>query len=167
MKMIKSIIILLISVICLVGCDLTTKEIAKEELRHQQVKSYVGGSVKLTYAENNGGMLSFGSNLSKDARIIIFKILVSIFLAMLLGYLIFKKDIDKWEKFALILFLSGGLGNLINRFTYDGNVIDFMVLEMFSLRTGIFNVADMYVTFGVAIFIFLSFIKKKEEKITV
>lgn len=46
------------------------------------------------------------------------------------------------------LVLAGGLGNLLDRLIYDGRVIDFMNLGIGSLRTGIFNVADVCITIG-------------------
>ena len=50
---------------------------------------------------------------------------------------------------AFALFLGGGIGNLIDRLTNDGRVIDFMHIGIGSLRTGIFNVADMALMAGV------------------
>ena len=45
--------------------------------------------------------------------------------------------------------LSGGIGNLIDRVVNNGLVIDFINPGVGSVRTGIFNVADMgVVTFG-------------------
>jgi signal peptidase II len=51
------------------------------------------------------------------------------------------------------LVLSGGVGNLLDRVLHDGRVIDFMNLGRGNLRTGIFNVADMCITFGVLLLI--------------
>ena len=52
------------------------------------------------------------------------------------------------------LVLSGGLGNLVDRIINDGRVIDFMNIGIGSLRTGIFNVADVYITVGVVVLVF-------------
>ena len=52
------------------------------------------------------------------------------------------------------LVLSGGLGNLVDRIINDGRVIDFMNIGIGSLRTGIFNVADVCITVGVVVLIF-------------
>lgn len=54
------------------------------------------------------------------------------------------------------LVLSGGLGNLVDRIINDGRVIDFMNIGIGSLRTGIFNVADVYITVGVVVLVFQS-----------
>jgi len=46
---------------------------------------------------------------------------------------------------------SGGLGNLLDRIMNDGRVIDFMNLGIGTLRTAIFNVADVCITTGVVL----------------
>lgn len=52
------------------------------------------------------------------------------------------------------LVLGGGLGNLVDRIMNDGRVIDFMDIGIGSLRTGIFNVADVCITIGVLLLFF-------------
>lgn len=52
------------------------------------------------------------------------------------------------------LVLSGGLGNLVDLIINDGRVIDFMNIGIGSLRTGIFNVADVCITVGVVVLVF-------------
>jgi signal peptidase II len=49
---------------------------------------------------------------------------------------------------------EGGIGNLLDRVFYDGRVIDFMNLGIGRLRTGIFNVADVYITIGILLLAF-------------
>lgn len=53
---------------------------------------------------------------------------------------------------ALALICGGGIGNLIDRVRFDGHVTDFLNLGVGSIRTGIFNVADMALMIGVALF---------------
>ena len=49
--------------------------------------------------------------------------------------------------------IAGGLGNLLDRLFNGFRVIDFMNFGIGNLRTGILNVADLSITFGVIIFI--------------
>ena len=163
----KNFLVIITALFVMVSADLYTKEIAKEKLKFQPAEKYFGESLVFVYAENNGGMLSFGSTLSDETRKVVFRYFVSVVLLGLFIYILIKKDLQGWEKWALILFLGGGTGNLINRFTYDGIVIDFMLIDFFGLRTGVFNLADMYVTAGVIIFILLSFLSRKKTKTTV
>ena len=53
----------------------------------------------------------------------------------------------------LTLLIAGGLGNLIDRLVY-GYVTDFLNVGIGSLRTGIFNVADMAIMLGVGLLFF-------------
>ena len=63
--------------------------------------------------------------------------------------------------FALVF--AGGTGNIVDRLIYDRHVTDFMNVGIGSLRTGIFNFADMCVTAAVIILIFQSFKKDKDQ----
>lgn len=51
------------------------------------------------------------------------------------------------------LIIGGGLSNLIDRIINQGAVIDFMNIGVGSLRTGIFNVADVAIMVGMFIFV--------------
>jgi len=49
---------------------------------------------------------------------------------------------------ALALLAGGGTSNLLDRLLYDGRVTDFLNVGIGSLRTGIFNLADMAIMAG-------------------
>ncbi len=164
MKQLKKISIVLFVTLMLVGCDLTTKEIARDQLRGEQLISYMGGTVKLVYAENIGGMLSLGSGVHEIVRFLVFRVFVAIVLVILFFYIIFKNDLSKLHTAAMVLVLGGGIGNLINRFFNDGRVIDFLVFELFGLHTGIFNLADVYVTIGISYLLLSSIISKYSKE---
>jgi signal peptidase II len=48
----------------------------------------------------------------------------------------------------LALLTGGGLGNWLDRLLHSGAVVDFVSLGLGSLRTGIFNVADVAIVAG-------------------
>ena len=52
-----------------------------------------------------------------------------------------------------------GSGNLIDRILHDGTVVDFLNFGIGSLRTGIFNVADVAIMGGAALLIFTALSK--------
>jgi signal peptidase II len=66
------------------------------------------------------------------------------------------------KQFGLILILSGGLGNLLDRISNSGKVIDFIRLELPGISTGIFNIADFYVTIGFIMLVLHLFMKQKD-----
>ena len=163
--MLKKIIVISLCIVLLVSYDFTTKKIAKYGLDEHTFKSYLGGTIQLVYQENSGGMLSLGSQLSETYRIILFRVLVPLVLILIFIYTLMKKNLGKWQIASLILLLSGGLGNWLDRILNNGKVSDFIIVGFQNFHTGIFNLADFYVTIGV-ILLFLTnvFDKSKSPK---
>ncbi len=62
----------------------------------------------------------------------------------------------------LVCVLSGGIGNLIDRLSNDGLVTDFINVGIGPIRSGVFNVADIAITFG-AVAIGLSTFKQMAD----
>ncbi|MBL1214728.1 MAG: signal peptidase II [Ignavibacteriae bacterium] len=151
-------------IIVLIIIDLVTKEIAQANLQFKPSVTYLGGFIKLVYAENTGGMLSFGSSIPEFFKVLIFQFFVFGLLLFLLGYIVYKDDLTKIQTSAFLLFLGGGFGNLIDRFFNDGKVIDFILLQAGGIHTGIFNVADMYVTTGVGLILVAAIMEKYSER---
>ncbi len=160
MKFMRKILLVCLSIILLVGCDYTSKKIVKNELRDLSAHSYLGGGINLVYAENSGGMLGLGIGTSEKTKLIIFRYFVVLMLALLFIYTITNKRISKGSIIAFIFIFSGGIGNLIDRFTNNGRVIDFIVMRILNYHTGIFNLADLYITTGVVLLVFLSLLNK-------
>lgn len=144
-------VILAASVLLLVGCDQTTKKVAQSVLK-DKAKTKIAGIIHLQYIENDGGMLSFGSNLPQEIKFTVFILIVSVFLSLLFIYIIKNKPETTYKLLALVFILSGGIGNLIDRISNNGKVIDFISLKLPLFEYGVFNIADFYVTIG---FIFL------------
>ena len=141
---------------CCVGCDQATKHIATKTLSGMPPQSYFLNTFRLEYALNPGGFLSIGANLSPQLR---FWGITMLNVTLLVGsvYILATKWNMHLVKFiAVVLFLAGGFGNLIDRTFHDGVVTDFLNLGIGSLRTGIFNVADVAITVGVIAFLVMS-----------
>jgi signal peptidase II len=147
MAMKRTLLILLIVISC-VGCDQTTKLIAKSYLPGSSTLSFMGDTVRLEYTENKGAFLSLGASLPGRGRSLIFIGGVAAFLAVGLGYLLLASNIRSCTVLAFSLVLGGGLSNLLDRVAYGGQVIDFINLGIGSLRTGIFNAADVAIMAG-------------------
>jgi signal peptidase II len=160
-KYLLRLFIISVSILFLVACDQTTKQIANSELKNS-ANTQIAGIIHLQYIENDGGMLSLGSDLPQEIKFAIFILLVGVFLIILLVYLVKQDQLFFLKQFALILILSGGLGNLIDRISNSGKVIDFIRLELPGISTGIFNIADFYVTIGFVMLLLSLFIKQKD-----
>lgn len=152
--------IIITSVIFLVGCDQTTKIAAHKYLSDKPNKE-IAGIINLQFVENDGGMLSIGSKLPQQIKFIIFILVVSVFLMILFFYIVNNRQDWLIKQFGLILILSGGFGNLIDRIFNNGNVIDFIRLRLPLIEKGIFNIADFYVTMGFLLLLIRLFVKQK------
>ncbi|HPI94106.1 MAG TPA: signal peptidase II [Deltaproteobacteria bacterium] len=145
------------------GCDQATKAIARTHLQESGAVEFLHGLFRLQYAENQGAFLGLGTNVPEELRYGIFILLVGMILAGMLLYLLFSKRLAAGQAAALSLVLGGGLGNLIDRMLHDGRVIDFMNLGIGSVRTGIFNVADVAILAGILLLLALSAGKRHEH----
>ncbi len=154
MRTIKRLLLLLLVLAACVGCDQTTKRLAESNLPREQALSFLAGTVRLQVAHNEGAFLSVGDSLPKAWRLAALRGGVAAMLVALLAYALCANAMGTPLMLALSLIFAGGFSNLIDRFVNDGYVIDFLNLGIGSLRTGIFNVADIAITAG-ALLLFL------------
>ena len=71
-----------------------------------------------------------------------------------------KTNLNRWLVLAFAFVVGGGIGNLIDRIAY-GSVTDFFQIKLGIFKTGIFNMADVSVTIGVLLILFLSIGNRK------
>ena len=146
-----------------VALDQITKVWAKNTLMGQASESYLGGFFRLTFVENDGAFLSLGSSLPPTLKLILLTILPGIVLVGLMVYLLRSNKLHVLENIAFALIAAGGIGNIIDRVA-AGKVIDFMIMYAFGWHTGIFNVADLYIVFGIILFLLAYLVKSRQEK---
>jgi signal peptidase II len=140
-----------------VGCDQVTKLVAASQLKDAGVLSFGGDVFRLAYAENRGAFLGFGSAWPEPWRWLAFTLVATLVVIASLAWLVSRMlehrsgrrfSLAEWS---MALIAAGGLGNLVDRVLRDGHVIDFMNLGVGSLRTGIFNVADVQIMVGLGL----------------
>jgi signal peptidase II len=132
-----------------IGCDRLTKRLAVSELSGQPPESHLAGLVRLELVRNPGGFLSAGARLPETARTHIFSLGTAILLVCVGLGLVRRLRAGGWG-FGLALVWAGGVANLADRLA-SGSVVDFLNVGLGSLRTGIFNVADVAITLGLAL----------------
>ena len=135
-----------------VGCDGVTKHLATEALAGRPAQSFLADTLRLVYAENPGGFLSLGENLPDWLRSTVFTVATGVFLVLLI-VMAWRAGWQKWRTIGASLFVAGGFSNWVDRLS-DGKVVDFLNVGIGSLRTGVFNVADVAIMGGVALFLF-------------
>lgn len=150
-----------------VGCDQTTKQLAVNHLKGAPPQSYLGDVFRIHYAENPGAFLSLAANLPPEVRFWLLTVINGVVLLFVGSIVFLRADLDRVSLVALTLILAGGIGNLIDRVTtQNGVVIDFLNLGIGSLRTGVFNVADMAISTGFVLLLPYVF-RKTDESPTV
>jgi len=136
-----------------VGCDHAAKHVASQLLAGSDVVSLLGGIVRFQLVANPGAFLSLGEHLPETLRQLLLIGFVPLMLAGV-GWLLFHHPgASRAQVAAFALIAGGGLANWLDRVVDDGAVTDFVSLGLGSLRTGIFNVADLAIVGGLLLFL--------------
>ncbi|HET9370800.1 MAG TPA: signal peptidase II [Vicinamibacterales bacterium] len=143
-------VLLCVLVAATIGCDRVSKQLAVTNLAGAAPRSMLGGTVRLEYTENAGGFLSLGADWPVVVRTTVFTGATGL---GLVGLAAFAYSLRRrwWPLVGLTLFVAGGLSNWVDR-VVAGHVVDFMIVGYGPLRTGVFNVADVALMLGAAIF---------------
>ncbi|MBE6864858.1 MAG: signal peptidase II [Ruminococcus flavefaciens] len=154
-------ILLVAAIVLLIISDQAVKYWAVHYLKEKESIRFIHfGDFKildLTYLENDGAM--FGSMSGQRWFLIGFTSLV-IAAGLVIMFITMKRS--KLLTAIILLFLSGGIGNLIDRIR-QGYVVDMFEVKLFNFA--IFNVADIYVTVAVALLmIYVIFVEPKESR---
>ena len=141
----------------LILLDQWTKYLAVTKLKDRASFVLLKGVFELHYLENHGA--AFGVLQGKK----VFFVCVTIFMIILLSYIYGKIPLERrfypLHGICIALF-AGAIGNFIDRILND-YVIDFFYFSLINFP--IFNVADIYVTCAMALFIVLFLFYYKEE----
>jgi signal peptidase II len=127
-----------------IALDQVTKALVRDHVAQGDSDSLVPGVVDLVHVRNDG--VAFGV-FAGGATIV--TVVIAAALAALLAY--FATHLDKpliWLPTGMLL--GGALGNIIDR-VRDGAVTDFIKLPAWPA----FNVADMSITFGVLVLLYV------------
>jgi signal peptidase II len=141
---------LMLLLACTIGCDQTSKHIARAGLSQTSSVSLTGGLVELRLAENPGSFLSFGALLPEPARFAVLTLGVGVGLLVLLAYLTSRSQLCLARFIGLSLVMAGGASNLLDRILHHGLVTDFVTIHIGPFHTGVFNAADTLIMIGVS-----------------
>jgi signal peptidase II len=141
-------VVIALVILAIVGCDQATKQAARSGLTGRGTVSVVGSVVVLRYVENEGAFLGLGSRLPTPVRMILLGALPLAALAAVVIAMVKSKSLPWTLLIGLSFIAGGGFGNLMDRLTREGRVSDFLNLGIGTLRTGIFNLADMAILAG-------------------
>ena len=155
----KKSLVVLISLLMLIVFDQIIKYLIVKNFSIGEEKILMDNFLKFIYIRNTGA--AFGI-LSGN---IVFLIGISL---LLIFYIVkeMKKNIDNnLSLLSFSLILGGAIGNLIDRI-FRGYVVDFISFTLFKREMPIFNVADMYITIGVILLIYIVLKEGKYERVS-
>lgn len=134
--------IILCIVICalLIGTDQFTKYLVVEYLKEKEQFVVIENVLSFRYVENTGAV--FGSFA---AHTIVLTVVSIILIGVVIFYLLKNKNQSKFINICLLLMISGGIGNVIDRIRLK-YVIDF--IEPLFVNFAVFNFADCLITVG-------------------
>ena len=121
----------------------------------------LGDTVRIEYAENAGGFLSLGANLPPVARTAFFTVATGLMVFVLIIFAL-RRTFAGMPALGLTLFAAGGASNWIDRIV-RGSVVDFLNVGVASVRTGVFNVADVAIMLGAGIFVLSEFRHERDS----
>ena len=137
--------------------DQYTKWLAISHLKGQKPFVIISRVLEFSYLENTGA--AFSSFAGKQTLLICLTTVVT--LLLLWKYLTLpdgKRFVPM--RLCMLLILSGAVGNLIDRVSRN-YVVDFIYFVPIDFPK--FNVADIYITVGVAVLAFLLFFRYSDE----
>ncbi|MEJ7558723.1 MAG: signal peptidase II [Pedobacter sp.] len=154
---------ILLIVVCNVGCDQISKNIVRKEIGYyDNIKVYID-NITLTKVENTGAFLSLGSLLPEFFKFTLLIILPAIVLLMGLYFIMTKSKLSQLTIIGAAFVIGGGIGNLYDRIVF-GSVTDFLHIDFVIFQTGVFNLADVSIMFGMAMIVAAAYVNKRLVK---
>jgi signal peptidase II len=147
-----------------IALDQVTKVLATDAFKGKPTISYLGDTFRFQYATNEGAFLSLGGNLPESARFWLLTVGVG---ALLLAITVhsLRNPVDTANLTGYALIVSGGFSNWIDRARFGGVVVDFMNMGLGSLRTGVFNVADLAILAGIGVLLIAGWKQDRAAKL--
>lgn len=145
-----------LAAVMLILLDQLSKQWIVNHIPLNAIRKCVPGIFSLTYLRNYGAAFSILQNQQW-----FFTVITLAVVGAACYYFIKNINGNFWFLFGLLLIISGGIGNFIDRLRL-GYVIDMVHLDF--MNFAIFNMADSYLTVGVMI-LFIALWKEEENGI--
>ena len=149
-------LIYIVSILLILAIDQYSKFMVSKNLFIGQSIPVIKNIFHITFVTNTGA--AFGLFKNSTLFFIVISVVVICFIAILLLKSLKKQDFLSKPAFnsSLILIVSGAMGNLIDRLRFS-YVVDFIDVRIWP----VFNVADISITIGTFLFIFIFLFPRK------
>ena len=163
MKLSRRSISIILIIILTIAIDQISKVLVRAYVVPGTQTNIIGKYFTLHNVENVGAFLGMGSDLDPAFRLILLLILPIVVLGFVLVHVLKNKDMDNLSLIAFSCIISGGIANVYDRIAY-GSVTDFFYIKLTDvLHTGIFNMADLFVTSGMIMLLIGTFSKSNTK----
>jgi len=151
-------IIFLLSAIVMIVLDQWSKSWIVANLKGRENIIWIKNVFELEYVENTGA--AFSSFTGKQGFLLAVTVVV---LALAFFEYVRIPDTKRynWLHFAFVMLIAGAIGNMIDR-VKQGYVVDFLYFVPINFPR--FNVADIFVTCSIPLFVILLFFVYKDEE---
>jgi len=141
------------------GCDQISKHAARQNIGYYETIDVIGKHLILTKIENSGAFLSTGDSLEGSVKFFFLSLLPLVVLCYGIYYLLSNKDLPRLLVSGMCFVIGGGFGNLYDRLRY-GSVTDFLHIDLYAFKTGIFNFADVSIMAGMIMILINLYFKR-------
>ncbi len=142
-----------------IGCDQISKSIVRSSIIPDEQIRLFDNRIMLTRVENAGAFLSIGNSLSDELRFLLLVLIPVIILSAAVVLLFVRNDLSRSLFVGLAFVVGGGIGNIYDR-AIHGSVTDFLHLDFYLFKTGVFNLADVSIMTGVFV-VLVAFMMKQ------
>lgn len=151
-------LIYIFTILFLTGLDQFSKSLVVSYIDEFAQIPIINGFFSLIYVRNTGA----GFSIMEGQQTIL--ILITIVAIIYFSYSLYKaKNRETLKIISLILIISGAIGNLIDRISYN-YVIDFLDFVIFSYDFPVFNIADCLLCVGVGLLLIDVLMEGKHAK---
>ena len=150
----------ILAVLLMIAADQLVKYWAFTSLQAQHTIPLIENVFHLTYVENRGAAFSLFAQFDSRWIFVALAVIITVAIFAVLRKRYIQTTLGRWS---LVLVAAGALGNAIDR------VIHGFVVDMFDFRLihfPVFNVADIFICIGGALFVIYFMFQHKDDKET-
>ncbi|MEW5807096.1 MAG: signal peptidase II [Acidobacteriota bacterium] len=163
MKIINKKMLFLVPLL-LVILDRVTKMLAVSYLQEMsRPVCVINGFFNLIFSTNRGALFGFLDALADPVRWIILTLIPLCVVLIIIVIMVRIHPDEKLLGAGMTLILGGAIGNLIDRILY-GEVIDFLDFYLGKFHWPAFNLADSFISIGIALIFFDMIFIRSEKK---
>lgn len=148
----------ILAALVLIGLDQAVKYWALTSLQAQHTIPLIENVFHLTYVENRGAAFSLFAQFDSRWIFVTLACVITIVILVVLQKKLMQTALGRWS---LVLVAAGALGNAIDRVVH-GFVVDLFDFRLINFP--VFNVADIFICVGGALFVIYFLFQHKDEK---